>query len=131
MAGAAQAAPAGYIKNVMGQATVTSGTSTAAAMPGMALSAGDVIRTGGDGSLGAVMKDNTVLSFGPATTFTLEDYAFEPTQGLLKLGVRIAQGTLHYLSGTIAKLNPQAVEIKTPSGIIGVRGTRFVVVVQE
>ena len=127
----ALAEPAGYIKNVNGQATVTSGTRTTAAAPGMALGVGDVLRTGADGSLGVVLKDNTVLSFGPTTSFTLEDYQFEPAQGQLKLAARIGQGSLHYVSGAIAKLRPQAVEIKTPSGVIGVRGTRFVVVVQE
>lgn len=127
----AHAEPAGYIKNVTGEATVTSGTRTSAATPGMGLAAGDTLRTSGDGSLGVVLKDNTVLSFGPATSFTLEDYQFEPAQGALKLGARIGQGSLHYVSGAIAKLRPQAVEIKTPTGVIGVRGTRFVVVVQE
>lgn len=130
-AGPALAEPAGYIKNVTGQASVTSGARTTAVVPGMALAAGDTLRTGADGSLGVVLKDNTVLSFGPGTQFTLEDYQFEPAQGALKLGARIGQGSLHYLSGTIAKLRPQAVEIKTPTGVIGVRGTRFVVVVQE
>lgn len=125
------AEPAGYIKNVSGQATVTSGTRTMAAAPGMALTAGDSLQTGADGSLGVVLKDNTVLSFGPATSFTLEDYQFEPAQGQLKLGARIGPGSLHYVSGAIAKLRPQAVEIKTPTGVIGVRGTRFVVVVRE
>jgi hypothetical protein len=126
----ASAQPAGYIKNVAGQATVTSAAGTQAAAPGMALGAGDTLRTGADGSLGVVLRDNTVLSFGPATLFTLEDYQFEPAQGALKLGARVGQGSLHYVSGAIAKLRPQAVEIKTPTGVIGVRGTRFVVVVQ-
>lgn len=127
---AAGAQTAGYIKNVAGQATVTSAAGSRTAAPGMALAAGDTLRTGTDGSLGVVLRDNTVLSFGPATHFTLEDYQFEPAQGALKLGARIGQGSLHYVSGAIAKLRPQAVEINTPTGVIGVRGTRFVVVVQ-
>lgn len=127
----ARAEPAGYIKNVTGEASVTSGARTQPAAPGMALAAGDTLRTGADGSLGVVLKDNTVLSFGPQTNFTLDDYRFEPAQGLLKLGASIGRGSLHYVSGTIAKLRPQAVEINTPTGVIGVRGTRFVVVVQE
>jgi hypothetical protein len=34
---------------------------------------------------------------------------------------------LHYISGVIAKLKPEAVTVKTPSAIIGVRGTHFLV----
>ena len=125
------AEPAGYVKTVGGEATVTSAGKTVAATAGTTLLAGDVIKTGPGGSLGVTLRDNTLMSFGPSTSFTLEDYLFAPAKGDLKLGGKIASGTLHYVSGTIAHLKPDAVAIKTPTGIIGVRGTRFVVVVEE
>ena len=43
----------------------------------------------------------------------------------------MARGTVQYISGVIAKLKPDAVMLKTPSGIIGVRGTRYVAMVEE
>jgi len=125
------AEPAGYVKTVGGEATVTSAGKTVAASAGAPLVAGDVIKTGPGGSLGVTLRDNTLMSFGPSTSFTLEDYLFAPAKGDLKLGGKIAAGTLHYVSGSIAHLKPDAVAIKTPTGIIGVRGTRFVVVVEE
>lgn len=128
---AVSAETAGYVKTVTGQASVVSGGKTIAAQPGTPLSEGDVIQTGADGSMGVTLRDNTVMSFGPSTTFTLQEYLFAPAKGQLKLGGRIAHGTLHYVSGTIAKLKPEAVQVSTPTGIIGVRGTRFVVVVEE
>jgi hypothetical protein len=70
------------------------------------------------------------MSFGPSTEFTIEDYLFAPTKGGLKLGGRIVGGTLNYVSGTIAKLKPDAVMLKTPTGTIGVRGTHFVLKVE-
>ena len=130
-AGACWAQPAGYVKNVAGQASIVSGGRTVAATPGTALAAGDTVRTGADGSLGITLRDNTMLSFGPSTAFTLEEYLFAPAKGDLKLSGRIATGTLHYISGAIARLKAEAVEIKTPGGIIGVRGTRFAAVVEE
>ncbi|MFT3719011.1 FecR domain-containing protein [Pseudorhodoferax sp.] len=126
----AMAQPAGYVKTVAGEASIVSASGTQPARPGAALSIGDTVRTGPDGSLGVTLKDNTMLSFGPSTSFTLEDFLFAPAQGQLQLGGSIATGTLQYISGTIAKLRPEAVKIKTPSGIVGVRGTRFVVVAQ-
>jgi hypothetical protein len=132
LASISQAAePAGYVKTVGGEATVTSAGKTVAATAGAPLVAGDVIKTGPGGSLGVTLRDNTLMSFGPSTSFTLEDYLFAPAKGDLKLGGKIAAGTLHYVSGSIAHLKPDAVAIKTPTGIIGVRGTRFVVVVEE
>jgi hypothetical protein len=35
------------------------------------------------------------------------------------------------VSGVIAKLKPEAVTVKTPTGIIGVRGTQFVALVED
>lgn len=132
LAGACAAAETvGYVKTVSGEASVVSGSSTVAARPGTPLALGDTIRTGSTGSMGVTLKDNTMMSFGPSTRFTLEEFLFAPTKGDLLLGGSITAGTLHYVSGVIAKLRPEAVKIKTPSGVIGVRGTRFVVVVKE
>jgi len=128
--GACPAQPAGYVKNVTGEATITSAGKTVKAQAGTPLATGDVIKTEAASSLGITLKDNTMMSFGPSTQFTLDAYLFAPAKGDLKLGGRIASGTMHYVSGTIAHLKPEAVEFKTPTGIIGVRGTRFVVVVE-
>ena len=128
--GTSFAQPVGYVKNVTGAASVTSAGKTVKAQPGTPLSAGDIIRTEPASSLGVTLKDNTLMSFGPSTEFTLDAYLFAPAKGDLKLGGKIASGSMHYVSGAIAHLKPEAVEFKTPTGLIGVRGTRFVVVVE-
>jgi hypothetical protein len=75
-------------------------------------------------------KDNTVMSFGPDTELTVDEYLYAPNKGNLKLGASLAKGTLAYLSGAIGKIKPDAVSVKTPTGTIGVRGTHFVVKVE-
>lgn len=119
----------GYVKTVKGEAFVDSGGQAIKAVEGTPLKVSDAIRTGASGSVGITLKDNTVMSFGPSTRFTLEEYLFAPAKGDLKLGGRLASGSLHYVSGLIAKARPEAVAVRTPTGTIGVRGTRFVVVV--
>lgn len=123
--------PAGFVKSVSGDASIVSGGKTVAAQPGSPVALGDVVRTGANGSLGLTLRDNTLLSFGPSTTFTLEDFLFSPAQGDLRLSGAIAAGSMLYVSGAIAKLKPEAVQLKTPTGVIGVRGTRFAVVVPQ
>lgn len=130
-AACAAAETVGHVKTVQGEVSVVSDSRTVAARPGTPLALGDTIRTGSTGTVGVTLKDNTMMSFGPSTRFTLEEFLFAPTKGDLLLGGSIAAGTLHYVSGAIAKLKPEAVRIKTPSGVIGVRGTRFVVVVEQ
>jgi len=117
----------GFVKIVEGEATITTAGTSVAAKPGASLYLGNVLKTGKDGSLGVTFKDNTVMSFGPDTEVTVDEYLYAPANDELKLVARLAKGTLHYISGVIAKLKPEAVSVKTPTGVIGVRGTRFLV----
>ncbi|AHL73929.1 hypothetical protein CH92_01985 [Stutzerimonas stutzeri] len=119
--------PIGYVMKVQGDASVTSRGQTIDARLGQAVIIGATLRTGPDGSMGVTLTDNTVMSFGPNSEFTLDEYQFEPAHEELRLSARISGGTLNFISGVIAKLKPEAVELKTPTGTIGVRGTHFLV----
>lgn len=126
MASAFASESIGYVKTVSGDAFVISGGKSINAVSGTAIQVGSIIKTAANGSLGMTLKDNTLMSFGPSTEFTIEDYLFAPSKGSLKLGGNIVGGTLNYVSGAIAKLKPDAVTLRTPTGTIGVRGTHFV-----
>jgi hypothetical protein len=123
--------PVGYVKIAHGKAYVSTRQIAVDARPGTPLYQGSTLKTASDGSLGVTLKDNTVMSLGPDTEVSIDDYLYKPAQDRLKLVARIAKGTLHYLSGVIAKLKPEAVSINTPTGVIGVRGTRFAVKVED
>ncbi len=127
----AEEAPVGYVKTVSGDATVTTGTHRIAAQLGTPLYLGSQLKTGHKGSLGVTFKDDTVMSFGPDTELTVDQYLYAPSQGKLKLAATITRGSLNYVSGVIAKLQPDAVTVTTPTGTIGVRGTQFVVKVED
>jgi hypothetical protein len=87
----------------------------------------DVIETGADGSVGVTFKDNTTMSIGPDTKLAVDEFVYAPEQEKYGFRTRMVQGTLFYVSGTIAKLAPEAVSVATPVGTIGIRGTRFLV----
>lgn len=103
----------------------------AKAAVGTPVMAGSKLKTGSSGSMGVTFKDNTVMSIGPNTELTVDEYLYAPSKGKLKLGATMAKGTLAYLSGAIAKIKPDAVTVKTPTGTIGVRGTHFVLKVED
>lgn len=121
----------GYVKTVKGDAMVISGSQQTKAEVGTPVVTGNKLKTGANSSMGVTFKDNTVMSFGPNTELTVDEYLYSPNKGKLKLGATMAKGTLAYLSGAIAKIKPDAVTVKTPTGTIGVRGTHFVVKVEE
>lgn len=127
----AQTEAIGYVKTVTGEAWVTSAGQRVKAAPGSAVMLGSKLQTGPAASLGVSFKDNTLMSFGPDTELTVDEYLYAPAQNELKLSTRLVRGTLNYLSGVIAKLKPDAVSVKTPTGVIGVRGTQFVAKVEE
>lgn len=128
VSGAAFAAddPIGYVKTVSGDAFVTTAGQQAKASAGTPVFQGSELKTSAKSSLGVTFKDDTVMSFGPDTVLVVDEYLYAPRQGKLKLGSRLAKGTLNYVSGSIAKLKPEAVSVNTPTGTIGVRGTQFV-----
>jgi len=120
----------GFVKTVSGDATVTDGGKPVKAQVGTAIKLGSVLKTGPKSSMGVTFKDNTVMSFGPDTELTVDEYLYAPGRGDLKFGASMAKGSLNAVSGVIAKLRPDAVSVKTPTGTIGVRGTHFAVKVE-
>ncbi len=127
----ADEAPIGYVKNVSGDASVTTAGKKQKAEVGTAVHLGSVLRTAAKSSMGITFKDETVMSFGPDTELTVDEYLYAPAQGKLKMGSKLTKGSLNYVSGVIAKLQPDAVTVATPTATIGVRGTQFVVKVED
>ncbi|HEY7555564.1 MAG TPA: FecR domain-containing protein [Candidatus Binatia bacterium] len=127
---ASAASPIGLVKVAEGLATVDRGGATLRAHLGLALQEGDVLRTGADGRMGVVLRDDTKLSLGPESEIQIDRFAFAPAEGRLALRVKIARGVMAFVSGSIAKLSHDAVRIETPVAILGVRGTQFLAKVE-
>jgi hypothetical protein len=117
--------PIGLVKVTEGMATVQRGDETLPARLGLALQEGDVLRTGADGRIGVVLRDDTRLSLGPESEIQIDRFVFAPAQGRLGLVVKMARGIMAFVSGNIAKLSHDAVRVETPVAILGVRGTRL------
>lgn len=121
----------GQVKTVSGEAWVITSGQRVKAVPGSTVYLGSQLRTMAKSSLGVTFKDETMMSFGPDTELTVDEYLYAPAQGQAGLSTRIAKGSLNYVSGQIAKMRPESVSVKTPAGIIGVRGTQFLAQIEE
>jgi hypothetical protein len=122
---------AGVVRNVSGTAFVTRGGRSFPAVEGTKLLVGDTLVTGRDGTLGAILRDDSTLSLGEETSLALRNFEFSPAEGKFAMLVRITRGTMAYLSGIIGKLAPESARFETPVASIGIRGTRFAVKVGE
>ena len=126
----AQSPPAGRVKAVAGQASIVRDGRTQPAVVGAVVHEADVLRTGADGRMAIMLRDESRLSMGPQSEITLASFVYAPAGNDLSLVVRMARGVLAYISGRIAKLMPEAVRLETPSSVIGVRGTHALLMVQ-
>jgi hypothetical protein len=121
----------GSIRNVEGQAWILQGEKQLPARAGMRLSIDDIMKTGEDGAMGIILKDDTIVSMGPLSRMVLTDFVFQPELKQFSMFIRFFKGTFSYLSGVMGKLAPESVKIETPVGMVAVRGTHFLVKVEE
>jgi len=124
---AQQAAWAGMVKRVSGTVSVVRGGATLPVTEGTRLSAGDRIVTGPDSGVGIALADDTLLTAGASSRVELNDVRFDPTTQEGNIFVRLFKGVLHVVTGLVARQAPQNVRIETPTAVMGVRGTEFIV----
>ncbi|TMG94165.1 MAG: FecR domain-containing protein [Betaproteobacteria bacterium] len=127
----AAAADIGQIKVSKGSVTVERAAQSLPGVIGTRLQASDVITTGADGSVGITMSDDSLLSAGPNSTLSLDRFAFDSTTHQGQFDASLRKGSLSVISGRIAKQSPDAMTLRTPTAILGVRGTEFVVSVDD
>lgn len=126
-AGPASADDIGQMKVASGTVLIERGAQRILAVPGSRVQQADVIRTGIDGSVGITFVDNTMMSAGPNSVLSLDRFAFNSTTHEGRFETSMRNGTLSVVSGKIAKQSPDAMTVKTPATILGVRGTEFFV----
>jgi len=122
---------AASVKTVLGNSIVIRGVETIAVREGMHLLANDLLKTSIDSRLGIIFQDGTRISLGPRTEVRIDRFIYEPADGKLGLMLSIARGVLVYISGKISQLSPDSVGVKTPTCVIGLRGTHFAISIDE
>jgi len=123
----ASAEDAGQIKVSKGSAQIERAGKTLPATVGQVVQQGDVVVTGADGSVGITFRDNSLVSIGPDSALGIDRFVFDSTTHQGNFDASLKQGTLAVVSGKLAKQSPEAMKVKTPAAILGVRGTEFLV----
>jgi hypothetical protein len=82
--------------------------------------------------VGITFDDSSTVKITEQSKLVIDTFVFDPAKGdASKVGLKLAMGTARFASGQIAKNNPQAVNIETPTAQVGVRGTDFSMTVDE
>ncbi len=131
VAGVANASVVGEIKILKGVATVERQGQKLPAAVGMKLMQADTVLTGNDGAVGITFADNSLMSAGPNSSLSIDSFRFDSTTHAGEFQSSIKRGTVAVVSGKMVKQSPESMKIRTPSSIMGVRGTEFVVKVDD
>jgi hypothetical protein len=120
----------GRVKIATGMASIQRGAQRIPAAPGTTLFKGDRLVTGKDGRIGVTFNDNTRFAAGPNSSVSVAEFAFNDTTRQGRFVTNVDKGSLAIVSGHIAKSEKDAMRVRTPTALLGVRGTRFVVEVK-
>ncbi len=119
----------GAVSRLEGTATVIrAGTTTPVPLnQGDALHMGDKILTGPQSRAEVTFVDKTQLTLGEKATFVVADYEFDPSgKSKSQATYGILEGAFQYVSGLLAQQKDHDVNIDTPYGNIGIRGTELI-----
>lgn len=125
------AEPVAVVKELQGNATVKRNALLYLLHKGDYLYRGDTLQTTKNTDIGLSFNDGTRIAIGSETLFVIDEYLFAPAQKAFQFNVHLPKGSMVFESGRIGKLAPEKVKIKVPQGIIGIRGTKFAVEVEE
>ncbi len=114
----------GEITEVTGVAKIirTDGTEETITL-GTEVFQGDVVETADGGAVNIGFIDDSEFAVSNNASISIDEFVFDPeTEGGVQ-DFSVARGVFMYTSGLIGRENPDQVEIDTPVGAIGIRGT--------
>ncbi len=116
--------PVGAAKEVSGEATVTrTDGSVETVTLGTPIYEGDIIETSADGAVNIIFIDETEFAVSEDARLAIDEYVFDPATSEGTTNFSLLRGVFVFTSGVIGRDDPDDVEIETPVGSIGIRGT--------
>ncbi|MCC2656443.1 MAG: hypothetical protein K0Q76_1551 [Panacagrimonas sp.] len=115
------------VKTLHGPATVERDGRTLPLQQGMALLQSDTVVTGNGSTVGLGFDDEALVSLGPDSRLLIDRFRFDRTTHGGEFDATLSRGRMAVVSGKIAKSRIDAMKVRTPTALLGVRGTEFVV----
>jgi hypothetical protein len=90
----------------------------------------DLIMTKKGSSIGIMFNDGTRISLGAKSIFSIKKFVVNPSKKEYDVDLSLIKGKASFSSGKIGELSPSSVKFRMPTGVIGIRGTKFMVEVE-
>jgi hypothetical protein len=85
---------------------------------------GDILESGPEGNVGVLLADQTTFAMGPEGRMVLDEMIYDPATQQGSVSMSVLQGVFTFVSGQVAKTDPDAMTLDTPVATIGIRGTQ-------
>jgi len=124
---------AGYVHDADGDVTITQGKASArAVLKNGIFTSNSLISTGENSHAVLKFSDDQVVAMQADSVFNVREYRFEPKKveesNIIFSGLK---GGFLFITGLIAKRNSKSFRLSTPNATIGVRGTEFMVAMEN
>lgn len=117
--------PIGNVENISGTiwAIRTDGTKVELEV-GDPVYQGDILESAADGAVGVLLADETTFSMAENGRMVLDEMIYDPATEDGSVSLSVLQGVFTFVSGQVAKTDPDAMTLDTPVATIGIRGTQ-------
>ncbi len=121
---------AGTITASKGNASVLREGNSQKVHIGLKLQTKDHILTKGDAKVQIIFKDETIITVGKNSNFSIEEFLFDDeNEPSAKFGM--FGGAMRAITGKIGKIAPQKFSVTTKTATIGIRGTNFTIATND
>jgi len=118
------------VQRVKGDVFAKSANETKRLHKGSLLDANMTIFTKENSLVTIIFKDDSILNLGENTLINLQTFVFQVEKHQYDFKLYLKKGEMVFESGKIGDLAPEDFQLKTPQGIVAIRGTKFAVKVE-
>ncbi|PUA96512.1 FecR family protein [Acidovorax sp. 107] len=122
-------AAAGLVQFTAGDVQLRRGETLSRLSKGAELDGGDVVLTGTEGRAQIRFSDGGLVALYPDSQFTVTRYADGAGTGEDHFVVNLLRGGMRALTGLIGKRNPANYKVVTPTAVVGIRGSAFLLAI--
>ena len=115
------------VKSIKGEVVVKRDKKIVTLKIGSKLYESDLIMSKKNSSIGIMFNDGTRISLGAKSIFSIKKFIVNPVKKEFDVDISLIKGKASFSSGDVGKLAPESVKFHIPEGIIGIRGTKFMV----
>jgi hypothetical protein len=120
----ADSTPVGEVHEVTGAATVTHADGTKETIvKGTAIYEGDIVETDASGAVNITFADESSFAVSNNAKMAIDEFVYDASNHDGDNKFSVLRGLFVYTSGLIGREDPDDVQINTPVGSIGIRGT--------